>query len=205
MKTYSGRILRDTVRLAAIFAIASAAPHAFGAGPSFDCAKARGTVEELICGDAGLAALDRKISEAYERALQRMKEDGYEDPRPLQRGWVKGRNDCWKADEVRQCVEKEYKHRIAELQISYGDFVVPATITYSCGDFDLAVVFYGETDPPTAVLTPLGRHGGTDQAIAFLGRSGSGAKYEGANVSFWEHHGEAALTWFGKDRTCRVR
>lgn len=205
MKTHSGRIPRDSARLAAIFAIAGAAPLAFGAEPSFDCAKAKGSVEELICRDAGLAALDRKLSKAYERALQRVKEDGYEDPRPLQRGWVKGRNDCWKADDVRQCVETEYKHRIAELQIGYGDFVVPTAITYSCGDFDLAVVFYRETDPPAAVLTPRGAPPGVNQAIAFLGRSGSGARYEGANVSFWEHHGEAALTWFGKDRTCRVR
>lgn len=33
-----------------------------GAQPSFDCAKAEGAVEELVCKDADLAALDRKLS-----------------------------------------------------------------------------------------------------------------------------------------------
>lgn len=197
-------ILATAVRTAAV-AVSAVSSGAFGAGPSFDCAKADGSVEELVCRDAGLAALDRKLSEAYERALERVREDGYEDPTPFQRGWLKGRNDCWKAEDVRECVETEYKHRIAELQIGYGDFVVPSTVTFSCGEFDLATVFYRETDPPTAVLTPIGRHEGVDQVVAFLARSGSGAKYEAANVSFWEHHGEARLTWYGLELTCKLR
>ncbi len=90
--------------------------------PRFDCAKASHEVEELICKDAGLASLDRKLTEVYDRAPKRVREDGYEDPRPFRRGWVKGRNDCWKAEDVRQCVETAYKHRIAELQIGYGSF-----------------------------------------------------------------------------------
>jgi uncharacterized protein len=33
------------------------------AQPSFDCAKADGAVEEMICADAGLAALDLQLDE----------------------------------------------------------------------------------------------------------------------------------------------
>jgi uncharacterized protein len=197
--------LRKPESLMALIGIAAATTQAFGVEPSFDCAKAEGTVEQLICEDAGLAALDRKLAKVYEAALKRVKEDGYEDVRPSQRGWVKGRNDCWKAVDARLCVETGYKRRIAELHIGYGDFVVPSTITYACGDFDLATVFYRETDPPTVVLTPVGRREGADQVIAFLSQSGSGARYEGANASFWEHHGEARLTWFGRELTCKVR
>ena len=178
---------------------------ALGAQPSFDCSRADGAVEELICSDADLAALDVKLSEAFNTALKRHEVDNYEDPRPVQRGWIKGRNDCGKAEDMRQCVETEYTHRIADLQISYGNLVVPKPVDYSCGDFDLTAVFYQETDPPTAVLTPMGRHEGSDQVVAFRVRAASGAKYEGPNVVFWEHHGEAKLTWFSKELSCAVR
>ena len=175
---------------------------AMEAQPSFGCAKAKSLVETLICSDAELAALDRSLSEVCGRALKRHEEQGYEDPRPVQRGWITGRNECWKAADVRQCVETKSKHRIADLQIAYGDLVVPEQVNYSCGDVDLAAVFYQATDPPTVVLTPIGRHQGPDQAIAYLVPSGSGAKYEGPDVSFWEHHGEAMLTWLGKEHHC---
>lgn len=175
---------------------------AVASGPSFDCAKAGGKVETLICNDPALAALDLKLAAAYDRALERVARDGYSDPRAMQRGWVKGRNDCWKAEDVRDCVEAGYRQRIAELQIQYGDMVVPSPVNFRCGAMDLAAVFYQETDPPTVVLTPIDMPD-AEQVIAFLERAASGARYQGRNVSFWEHHGEAALTWQGKDMTCR--
>ncbi|MFO1429136.1 MAG: hypothetical protein U1F76_03195 [Candidatus Competibacteraceae bacterium] len=33
-----------------------------------------------------------------------------------QRGWVKGRNDCWKAGDQRGCIKSEYEARIRELK-----------------------------------------------------------------------------------------
>ncbi len=195
-------------RPAAVLAAAgllAASGQVTGEEPSFDCAKADGAVERLICADPGLAALDRKLAEVYAAALRQFENSNYEDPRPFQRGWVKGRNDCWKAEDVRACTETAYRHRIAELQVAYGAFTVPAPINYDCGGFDLATVFYAETDPPTVVLTPIGEHEGSDQVLAFLTPAASGSKYEGANVLFWEHHGEAMLTWFGKETNCKVR
>ena len=62
---------------------------ATAAGPSFDCTRAAGQVETLICNDAELAALDRKLAAAYDRALERVAQDGYEDPHAMQRGWIK--------------------------------------------------------------------------------------------------------------------
>ncbi len=176
-----------------------------GVEPSFDWAKADGAVERLICEDPGLAALDRKLADAYAQALERHRENDYEDPRPFQRGWGKGRNDCWKAEDVRACTETTYRHRIAELQVEYGAFTVPAAVNYDCRSFDLAAVFYAETDPPTVVLTPIGEHERSDQVLAFLTPAASGSRYEGANVLFWEHHGEAMLTWFDKETNCKVR
>lgn len=200
-------ILRLHADAALLLAFGAAAwmANALAADPSFDCTKAGGSVEELICKDDALAALDRKLSEVYAAALKRAGNEGYEDPRAYQRGWVKGRNNCWKADDVRACVESEYRHRIAELQIQYGQLEVPAPVQYDCGNVALTAVFYRETDPPTAVLTAVGPGADDAQVITFLTPSGSGAHYEGRNVSFWEHHGEAQLTWNGQEMTCRTR
>ena len=43
------------------FAAAPEATRAQAKGPTFDCAKAQGEVEQLICKDEGLAALDQKL------------------------------------------------------------------------------------------------------------------------------------------------
>ena len=86
-------------------------------GPAFDCAKAQGEVEKLICGDEGLAALDRKLDEVYRAAVAKARDDVPQLIRTEQRGWIKGRNECWKAKNgtyltaswqagtVRECVE----------------------------------------------------------------------------------------------------
>jgi uncharacterized protein len=41
-------------------------------GPSFNCKKAAGMIEKPICGDDGLAALDRKLPEAHAVALKKL-------------------------------------------------------------------------------------------------------------------------------------
>lgn len=167
--------------------------------PSFDCAKATGQVEQLVCKDAGLAALDRKLADAYAKALKGWPANVAQEQRTFQRGWIKGRNDCWKDSDVRACVENEYKTRLVDVQIKGGLVMAPTPVGYRCKGEDTPVMaaFYKETDPPSAVLTI-----GNDQAIAFLARSGSGARYTAANVEFWEHQGEATLEWFGKKLTC---
>ena len=42
---------------------------ASAAAPSFDCTKASGSVETLICKDAGLAALDNELAALYPKAI----------------------------------------------------------------------------------------------------------------------------------------
>ena len=39
---------------------------------------------------------------------------------------------------------------------------------------------------------------------AFQVRSGSGAKYAGQDVIFWEAHSEATVMWFGVERKCKL-
>ena len=81
----------------------SQAATADGTQPSFDCLKASSDAEELICADKKLAALDRRLATRFEAAMQAARaQDAGADAaaknlRATQRGWIKGRDDCWKA------------------------------------------------------------------------------------------------------------
>lgn len=188
---------------AALIAAALAAPAASTASePGFDCARASGQVEQLICADDSLAVLDRKLGETYGVALENYPADELASLKAEQRGWIKGRNDCWKADNINACVTQAYQTRIVELQISSGQLTAPTSVSYDCGDPDktpLFAAFYKDADPAAVVLTS-----GNDQVIAFIVRSGSGARYAAEGVEFWEHHGEASVNWFGTERKCTV-
>lgn len=89
--------------------LASIGAHAGAA--SFDCKRARGTVETTICADAGLSTLDEQLSAAYARALKA-------DPnaKAAQLAWLKTRNAC--ADAA--CLRQAYTARIAALQAQTG-------------------------------------------------------------------------------------
>lgn len=63
----------------------------------------------------------------------------------------------------------------------------------------LQVTFYG-TRPGLALL----ERDGT-VVPAFQVRAASGARYEGAGVSFWEARGEATVRWKGTDLLCRPK
>jgi uncharacterized protein len=183
-------------------AATTVAASAQSASPSFDCSKASGQVEELICGDDQLAALDRELAATYKKALKSWPAEILAEEKAFQRGWIKGRNDCWKAEDQRACVENSYRTRIAEIQIQSGQLVAPVPVGYTCQgeeDTPFTVTFYRETRPPSAVITFA-----NDQVIAFRAPSASGAKYVAPNVEFWEHHGEAKVEWFGKRLGCKA-
>jgi uncharacterized protein len=106
---------------------------ATAASPSFECGKAKsGSSEEMICKDEGLAALDRKLADVYAAASKKAVNEHPPVLKAEQRGWIKGRDDCWKSSDRRACVEENYRLRIAELQAKYR--LVPGTgpIFYTC-------------------------------------------------------------------------
>lgn len=160
--------------------------------PSFDCGKASGRVEELICQDAALAALDAKLAGVYKAAAAISGGEPTSFLKTEQRGWIKGRDECWKADDLRACVESEYTRRIAELQALY--LLVPSKgpVFFGCNgnlSNEIVATFF-ETDPPTAVLER-----GDRSVVVYLVPAGSGAKYEGRNVTFWTKGDEATASW----------
>jgi uncharacterized protein len=88
----------------------------FAASPSFDCAKASSSVEKLVCNDAELAKLDNSLSSLYHQLLKNLSVADQKLLKTEQRGWVKGRDDCWKSDDMRGCVASGYHDRINELK-----------------------------------------------------------------------------------------
>ena len=174
------------------------------AQPGFDCSKVEaGSIEQMVCDDEELATLDRSLAEVYTAAQAKTGAENTTNLRTEQRGWIKGRNDCWKSVDPRLCVATEYRLRIAELQAQYGLVEGIGPIQYRCdgNDGKPIVVHYFHTDPPTAWAEY-----GDDKAILYRQPTGSGAKYEGRNISLWEHHGEATIVWgYGAPQwQCRV-
>ncbi len=188
---------------------------ALAQGPAFDCSKAQGEVETLICKDPGLAALDRKLDGVYKAAMKKARDGMPATLRTEQRGFISGRNECWKARSdgtfltaswrattVRECVEGNYKLRISELQAQWQLVPARAPVFYVCGASpanEIIATFF-ETDPPTARLER-----GDRTTTVWLVPAGSGAKYEGQNVEFWTKGNEAMVTWLSESLQCRVR
>lgn len=86
--------------------------------PSFDCSKVeKNSSEGLICSSDELMDLDRELSAVYKQALTKAsKEDML---KAHQRGWIKGRNECWKAEDEKKCMVDQYQLRIKELKEKY--------------------------------------------------------------------------------------
>lgn len=162
------------------------------APPSFDCAKASSEAEKLVCGDAELAALDRQLAQRYAQAEKK-------DP-AVERGWAKGRDDCWKEEDPRLCVFDAYRTRLVELAIQAPGATVPKAVEYRCSDnaTPFTMTYYNDIDPQAAVMT-----WGNDQAIVFPQPAASGAKYGRTGVEYWEHQGEASVDFFGNKLSCR--
>lgn len=187
----------------ALVLLASAVPvgHSLASEPAFDCANADGEVETLICQDDGLAGLDRQMQQVFDKAMEQLPAEDVKLQKAMQRGWIKGRNDCWKADDVGSCTEFSYKSRIVELQIISGQLEVPKSISLDCGDTSqpFTAVFYNQTDPASLVLTQ-----GNDQVIALAEPMASGIKYLGQNVEYSEHQGEITIQWFDSKFECQA-
>ena len=166
---------------------------ALAEGPSFDCGKAEaGSIEELVCADSALSKLDRTLADVYAAAQAKASNEQPPTLRAEQRGWIKGRDECWKSDDRRRCVEDEYQRRIAELQARYRLVAGAGPLVFACegNPANEVVATFFETDPPTLIAER-----GDSVSLMYLEPAGSGTKYRGRNETFWEHHGEALVSW----------
>ena len=169
------------------------ASNAQAQGPSYDCSKVeQGSIEALVCQSAELSALDRQMAEIYAAAL---KKAGNEHPaylKPTQRGWIKGRDDCWKALDIPACVKDSYQQRLVELQARYRLVESIGPVAFGCNGnpSDEVIVTFFKTEPASLIAER-----GDSTALMLQTVSASGARYEGPNELFWEHQGKATLRW----------
>ena len=121
-----------------------------------------------------------------------------------QRGWIKGRDECRKADDRRACVADAYRLRTAELQARYRLVLPTGAATYLCGDQpgNAVIASFFATDPPTAIAQR-----GDQVSLMYQQPDASGARYEGQNETPWEHQGEARIAWgYGRpEMHCKVQ
>jgi uncharacterized protein len=185
--------LRLRCILATIVAVAPAA----AATPSFDCSDARSTAEEAVCANDALAALDRRLAVVWREALAAARgvadaETAVPRLRAEQRGWIKGRDDCWKATTgLQACVAALYRDRIAELQAAWMLVAVAPPVFYRCdGDVEIVVTAMA-SDTPTARLER-----GDDTVVAWRRPAANGVRYQGPfGVSFEGRGDVAAVVW----------
>lgn len=168
-------------------------PRKSPATPSFDCNEAQLNSSEIkVCKDPRLSVLDRKLNQVFRAAKFKVEETKLPIIKAEQRGWIKGRDDCWKAEDQQRCVYESYLFRIAELQAWYRLVPRSGPVRYLCDgtpNNEVAATFF-ETDPPTLIAEYQ-----DSAALMYIQPSGSGARYQGRNETFWEHQGEAMITW----------
>jgi uncharacterized protein len=202
-------------------AAAAPAPRGSADSPSFDCARADGQAQELVCSDKELAAMDREAAR-LERILAT---DTSADPsiaslhQSSRQVWAAERDACWKADELRQCVGDSYARRIAEIRSisaaarASAEGLSLGPVAFSCGQGNARTALnatFINSDPGAVVLqgvgpgslVPPGRPVTLGRAVA-----ASGARYEqvvdGQPWVFWNKGREATLTIPGKpDASC---
>ncbi len=194
------------IPIGAVLAIAVLSSAA-AAQPSFDCSKADGTVENMICEDTDLATADSRLAGRYAAAmavidgLDAGAEDARNTLRAEQRGWIKGRNDCWKATDLRACVQSSYLTREGELVAMWMLEEPTQIVSYTCDDSPANEVtaFFFDTNLPSVRLEY-----GDSIKPGSLVPAASGAKYAlPFGGTFWTKENEALFAWTeGQEMSC---
>lgn len=146
--------------------------------PSFNCAAAESSAEKLVCADAELAALDRRLAARFAAAIDvaRGLDTGAAETestlRAYQRGWISGRDECWKEQDLRTCVEWEYLFREGQLVAEFLLEPPGPTVGYRCGE-SLVKVSLFETELPSiraerGDTVDIGAAAGLDAADTFF-------------------------------------
>ena len=160
---------------------------------SFDCDRARGQAQELVCGDAGLAAMDREVARLSTLAVEPAS----------QAEWDQQRDTCHKADELRQCVMAAAMLKIHRLRqgsdaARSGEGLSVGPVKFTCRGLASPVQATFVTSDPGAVALEWGGQAiAIDQVIAASGAHYEG-RWNGQPFSFWNKGKEATFTVPGK-------
>src|SRR5262249_53124639 len=90
--------------------------------------------------------------------------------------------------------------RIARLRAEYGLLAPAGQAPWRCADGSELASTFSPTDPPYARFER-----GGQSVVAPIAPSGSGSRYASPadRFEYWEHQGEATLTWDGRETKCR--
>ena len=183
-----------------IFVLLTLPATGLAASPSFDCTKARSSAEELICADDALAQLDTRMAQTYAQALSAAMDDA-DTLRASQRGWIKGRDDCWKADDLRTCVRDAYLLREADLVARWMLQAPLAVTAYICdgNPANEVTAYFYDTELPGVRL----EYGDSIRTGALV-PTGSGSKYMTEWGGFiWIQGRDAQFSWVeGTQMSC---
>lgn len=169
-----------------------------GVAPAFDCGRAEGAVEELLCRDDDLAKLDREMAGVYWSGIATAAMSGANAKeakntlKAMQRGWIKGRNDCWKEQDIPACVRASYEWRLTELEARWGLVDATQYFEYRCdGGASVSVELYTTTHLEAVAVTHNGMRNSYMRAVA-----ASGVKYNGrSGREFWMKGKDAVFTY----------
>ena len=193
--------MKRTASILSVF-IATAIPQfssADGTQPSFDCQKASSSAEELICADDKLASLDRRLAKKFSAALEAAKsmdagsEAAVKELRAFQRGWIKGRDDCWKADDLKACVTDAYLQREGQLVTQWMLQEPALVVSFACDGNpanEVTAMFF-DTELPSVRL----EYGDSIDSGSLV-RTASGSRYNASFGRFlWIKGEEATFVW----------
>jgi uncharacterized protein len=166
-------------------------PSGKDSGPGFDCKQVpANSAEALICQNPRLSQLDQQLQQVFTKAAALAVNEHPPLLKAEQRGWIKGRNECWKdANEV-ACMQDAYQRRIAELQARYRLVSMRGPLRYQCGaaPADDLVLSYFATEPATLIAER-----GDGVSLMFL--QPNGTDYLGRNETLWPQQDGVRLQW----------
>ena len=142
--------------------------------------------------------MDRRLAEVFGRAMESLSaapnaQEEMAAFRAYQRGWISGRDDCWKAEDLRVCVRDTYRVRIASLEAEFRLVEPTVTVFWACegNEANEFVSTLFPTDPPS---TRVERGDRTDTFL--LVPTASGARNEGPfGKGFWRKGDSATVVW----------
>lgn len=172
---------------------AFAAGPAPAAGPAFDCSRSpKGSIEADVCKSKELSALDRALAEVFKAATKAAANEHPPTLRAEQRGWIKGRNDCWKSKDRAECIAESYRLRIAELEARYRLVPSSGPRWYSCDDApgSEVVVTHFSTQPPTLIAER-----GDATSLMYCQPTAKGQVCLGRNESVEERDADILVVW----------
>lgn len=160
---------------------------------SFDCDRASGQAQELVCADAGLAMMDREVARLTGLAAEPAGQADY----------AQKRDACGKADELRNCVMANAMLEIHRLlrnseAARSGEALTVTQAAYSCvGIVGPVLATYVTGEPGAVALEWGGRTMAIDQVATASGARFDG-RWDGQPLAFWTKEKEATLTVAGK-------